>query len=537
MSGSPFSRDASLRAERFGCHAHGFAWAWKRPHAHTKLWAWHPLFPALVFMLFLAAPALAQQAADAPPPRRPIGQDTFVFRDMLKRLDFKPITSVDELLDHPQNKILIVLGKPDFAERLAKEVELNQFLRSGGALLLATDRQTSDRLKSEIGVQVSGKFVAVRPEDGYRKEFSECVLMMPALLKPGASRHRILAGIGEDRPVVTNRPSFLSFSAWTIVAELHTPNQGYRFGPRLDFVPDRLNQVPDRLMFATAWEVSDKGRAVVLADHSLFIDEMMGQTDNDNITFAANVVRWLSNDGRRKEVMLWDDGNLWGSFDVDLSFGPPPFPPIEALVPLANQMIGEMEQENLFNRMLVDAAGGPDRILRGLLLFFTLGLIAQGGYRFLNSKFRTELRPAKAAPAAAPVPDLERRHQAILTRGNLVESAHELAHQTFVALAVESEKDELSRLWWERAALGSVSSLKLGPYRVFVMGSGWEREFRLRRVWRLWRTATGRVRYVSARRLERIVDSLRDLHEAVSAGKIHLVTIHRSRRPGGALTR
>src|SRR5206468_3860961 len=150
-----------------------------------------------------------------------------------------------------------------------------------------------------------------------------------------------------------------------------------------------------------------------------------------------NIARWLSDDGRRTEVLLYDDGFVQSNFDVDLNFAPPPFPPIEALVPLANQMIGEMEQENLFNRILIDAVGGPERILRGLLLMFTLGLLVSGGYRFLNSKFRTELRPAKAAPAAAPVPDLERRHQAILARGNLVEAAHELAHQTFVALGAE----------------------------------------------------------------------------------------------------
>jgi hypothetical protein len=81
-----------------------------------------------------------------------------------------------------------------------------------------------------------------------------------------------------------------------------------------------------------------------------------------------------------------------------------------------------------------------------------------------------------------------------------------------------------------------VGLLRLGPYRVFVTGSWWQRELGLRRVWRLWRTATGRVRYVSARRLRRIARSLRDLHDAVSAGKIHLVTMHRTRRPGGALT-
>src|SRR5262249_50921692 len=25
-----------------GCHAHGYAWAWRQTHAHAKPWAWHP---------------------------------------------------------------------------------------------------------------------------------------------------------------------------------------------------------------------------------------------------------------------------------------------------------------------------------------------------------------------------------------------------------------------------------------------------------------------------------------------------------------
>src|SRR5262245_25760630 len=32
------SHDASLP---IGCHAHAFAWAWRRLHAHAKPWAWH----------------------------------------------------------------------------------------------------------------------------------------------------------------------------------------------------------------------------------------------------------------------------------------------------------------------------------------------------------------------------------------------------------------------------------------------------------------------------------------------------------------
>src|SRR5687768_4645788 len=39
MMKAPFRRDPKVCG---GCHAHGFAWAWKRFHAHAKPWAWHP---------------------------------------------------------------------------------------------------------------------------------------------------------------------------------------------------------------------------------------------------------------------------------------------------------------------------------------------------------------------------------------------------------------------------------------------------------------------------------------------------------------
>src|SRR5262245_30563847 len=422
MNRMPFSRDASLRAERGGA-----------PALRSKTRVAAKLVLACLVLL-LGSPASAQPPAESTP-KRPPGEDTFVLRFMLKSLGFKPITSLDELLDRPTNKILIVLGQTEVAESLAAVGELNRFLQAGGALLLATDRHTSDELTREIGVQISGDFVSVRREDGYRG-FPDCVLMMPARLTTNATRHPIVTGFAQERSVVTNKPSRLSASVHPVVAELHMPGVRYTF--------DRPNVtiVPDRLPFATAWTVGDKGRAVVLADHSLFIDQMMAQRDTDNITFAINIARWLAADGR-KEVMLYDDGKVQDRFDVDMNIRSPGFPPIEVLVPLINQTIGEMEDRNEFNQILSEVAGGPDRILRGLLLLFTLGLLLQGGYRFLNSKFRTDLRPAKAAPAAAPVPDLERRHQAILSRGNLVESAHELVHQTFVALGTQSEKIDL----------------------------------------------------------------------------------------------
>ena len=67
-------------------------------------------------VLIVAARAPAQPPAD-PPTRRPIGEDTHAFRLVLSRTRLRPLQSVDELLDRPANKILIVLGRTDVIDK------------------------------------------------------------------------------------------------------------------------------------------------------------------------------------------------------------------------------------------------------------------------------------------------------------------------------------------------------------------------------------------------------------------------------------
>ena len=75
----------------------------------------------------------------------------------------------------------------------------------------------------------------------------------------------------------------------------------------------RTNPRPGPLRFAVGAQLAGGGRLLVLADHSIFINDMMLQTDNDNIPFAFNVVRWLTDAGngqRRTDVLFYDDGQI-----------------------------------------------------------------------------------------------------------------------------------------------------------------------------------------------------------------------------------
>jgi hypothetical protein len=253
---------------------------------------------------------------------------------------------------------------------------------------------------------------------------------------------------------------------------------------------------------------SASGRLLVLADHSVFINDMMLQTDNDNIPFAFNVARWLTDDGKRPDVLFYDDGQIQTSFEVSLEYPNVPIPPLEAFVPLANQAIAELERNNTFNDLLLKMTGGPAPLLRTLAFLLTLALLFVGLYRFLHARYRPEAKvprlPATlAAATSAGLTAVERRHRAVIAQGNLAEAARELAHQAFASIGVTPSPD--------------------GPPPVAVSGSWWQRLRGQRRVRELWALAVrGPRKRVSPAALERLTRAANDLHAAVAAGSVRL---------------
>src|SRR5262245_53271611 len=90
---------------------------------------------SLGFAVFqFAATAYAQTS------RLPFPHGTDIFRRLLHEANIAPITDPERLGTDPEKKMLIVLGRTQILDELPLKVE--DFVRRGGALLVATDLRT-----------------------------------------------------------------------------------------------------------------------------------------------------------------------------------------------------------------------------------------------------------------------------------------------------------------------------------------------------------------------------------------------------------
>jgi hypothetical protein len=431
---------------------------------------------------------------------RPPGEQVRYFTAVLHELGARPVTQLEHLARDPQSKVLIVLG-PD---RSLENLGLNRLIAQGLSVLIASDQRFSDRLYEELGIRVTGEFRKGFREDCYRGEFEDCPLLH-AFQFPGfnASRHPIAQLLSPDVQIASNRPSYLTWDngPFNPIATIRTPGRsfnlsvGNRKGIEFPF--------PDQVLVGVAREYPDtRGRLLVLADHSLFIDMMM-QPDNHNLDFTFGVIRWLMEDGKRTEVLLMDNGAIQRSFNVSLARLPmPPVPSLESLLPLVSRRIAELERENVFNKM-IQRSIEHSTLMRGAAILFTLGLLGFGVFRFLNTRHRFDARPRLAADAVAL---WEHRRRPDIEVGNFAEAARELALGAF---------QELGR---------PVVPSSPAP-ACTIQGSWRERWSWRRRIGRLWSIAAGNSESVSASRLRGLHAELLELRAATSAGVVQFAPV------------
>lgn len=449
----------------------------------------------LVALLTLAA----SSGGKAQTERAAFGQGTQYFRYLLKISGLKPISSAESLSQgDPATKMLIVFGDTSVLEPMLADGTFQQFLRGGGAVLIATDQRTSDHLHEALGVRISGSFVSADPGESYRGQMTECPLIRDRL-RPGAARHPIFSSLSDPSRVATNRPSAISESRFlTPIAWL--PAAGSQ-----QFLNLRINTRPISVFGAA--NSTGTGRVLVLADHSVFINDMLSQGDNDNPAFAVNVIHWLSQE-RRTEVLFYDDGPIQTDFNVALDYPMPPLPPMEALVPMANNLLVNLERENFFNKMVIQVFGGPRPLLRFFAWMLTLVLVLFGLHRFLHSRYRAESRVPKLPPrlsSAAHQPQVvERRSQAVIAQNNLAEAARDLSTQLFSELGFPPSTD--------------------APQPAVIAEGSWLQRMRWRRriadLWSL--AANGPRRRITQSGLERIAATLHAVQLASSQGKLRL---------------
>jgi hypothetical protein len=445
--------------------------------------------PAVVCLILLALLALP---ATASAQKRRFEEDNHAFRFILQRLGLEPMTEPDQLNQSPENSVLIILGPTQALDTMLRNVDLMDFVAGGGAILVASDHISSPRLWEAFHVEVHGGFVRTRPELGYGpspKEKEQDVRPECPFVKPNQSglSETIFSGpnrLGPNRlleRLATNRPSYLEMGQTKLSILANLP-EGYR-------IDDDGRKLPTgELPFAAGAEIG-KGRVLLLSDHSIFINSMMLQPDNDNFSFAYNCVHWLSEGGKRIRVLFYDENEIVSDFKVPIKVIKEfPVPPIEVM----DQLLAKLEEENIFNKLILgrDPKWMLQIILRVLAVALTLGLVLLGSYWLMQNRHRIEVKAPlfKTAERLAPAPALlTQRHQALMEQDNFWEVGRDLARDWF--------SDRLTQI-------------SRTPPRIIGRTSWWKRRPLEKKVNVLWKLAYGPPRRLSAQHFASVLADL-----------------------------
>jgi hypothetical protein len=440
-------------------------------------------------------------AAPAQEPNTPFGQGSHALRAILKqKFGMKPLDEAafgERITSGDVSPVLVVvLGDTSFLKRF-RGTSLASFVQQGGAVLVATDRGTGeDALQRSFRLRIAGDYLKIdkRSPSAYRRT-DDCILIS-SFDKSDPLFFQV------DR-IATNRPSHLTvYLTSPLKAVAWFPQGTYGEKTPQDLAADR--QYP----FAAAGQLRH-GRALVLGDHSVFINDMILQPDNDNFFFACNAVNWLTEEGKRTEVFFVEDGTVVTNFNVALKEPPPlPMPTEGQLIDLGNRLIAKVDEQDLPNRFINDRIR-PVQLLRLVLLLLTGAFLLYGCWRLVSGRQRIE----RAEPLLAvtlerltPVGNvMERRNQELVRKNNYWETARQLARPVFPQLADGPPPT--------------------APPQIVVSGDEGHRQRLHQQMLSLWQLATSPTPVaVSAQELRRLQDEIRVVRVALADGTIRLTS-------------
>ena len=547
----------------------------RMPNAECRMpkLIFYSAFCILHSALFLVPPcsALGLHAPGGltPPsgPRKEPSYDrrTDAFRRLLFELGFKPLQSFGELEENPNESLFILLGNPQCLSSSPHYFSegVRSFVAQGGAMLIATDMKTDDEagenLKKLAGVTVTGQTLVVRAMPQIGLDTPYCNLPYCPFVEPvedstilgavaafiGAGSKPDLFRRNPDQPhlkVATNAPSYLKLSGGWLPLGIHKLARlpqvclHEEIGPSVTTSSGKYPFVNEEgPLFAVGGSIG-KGRVLVLADHSIFINRMILPLDNRNLEFAANCLHWLRGGvstpmeglralnspeglqqiaGQRNRVLFWDDGTIRNNFEVPLKKVPMPpvFPSEPAIVAAIDKTIAKLEENDSFNHALLEQIdnlpGGRERLIRSAVYLLTFAALLLLAHRFL---WRTRHRPELAVPSLSKAlrehepkgPLLDQRRRALLRSGNVWEVGHRLARECF-------------------ASAGVVLTSASPPRAVMSRGGRWQRWRVNRRIARLWRLARGDApKPLSSAALKLRLRELDELKTALANGTIEL---------------
>jgi hypothetical protein len=246
--------------------------------------------------------------------------------------------------------------------------------------------------------------------------------------------------------------------------------------------------VIDERLFMVGGKLGN-GKVLVLADHSIFINEMMLPKDNNNVEFTNNCLLWLRGEkGSRDRVLFLEDGRVETKFDIPLkSLKIPPADLLKLMFARRNTILSGAEQAltQLENR--TDLSGASLDWLDDLgfrrhkqLAFVLLGVSA---LFFLYTGFRITARGRNRLESGVPPLNKagawghreggmqDQRTNAQVRGGNLREAAQQLVRQSLPSLAnpiLPAIEGGLLARWQWRRRLRRLQQLGWEPRPVWI---------------------------------------------------------------------
>lgn len=406
--------------------------------------------PIAAALLLIPAWANAQQPS-AVQPITVRGDGTEFFRGLLDLRGIKPVSERELRLLAGQpaqwdDVILIILGDRYGAPNSGR-IDPYAYLpmaSARGGVLIATDSGLNIQSSNLTTLSGDGERVICRSARVTHRGEAECPYLVPFEYDSQKETLQVFRGL---KRIATNSPSFLTTNGWG--GEFQQPLA--HFPPNCSY---RLRErpLPARSIFAVGGQGPDQNepfpyRVLVMADHSIFINQMLLEPGTDNLELTYRVIDYLQAPHQRKRCVFFENGRLVTHFD-DLRQAyakehPMPIPQIDparmqALVAdFVNRGLDFVESEDIPNRMLDRAIGVP-RIAR---FFLIVGSVLASLYllrRIWRSRNPGDIPPLPGIAGAPSGPPgvFNRRQKELLRRNNVFEPVRDLVREYFESIGI-----------------------------------------------------------------------------------------------------
>ena len=247
-----------------------------------------------------------------------------------------------------QDDLIVVVfgGAPGLAVNLQGIVD-----RGGSVLVAADDGATMSTVTNQMGIRFHAGPINVTNEEDRYQNYRDCFRV---------GRLHVAHPISKDvSQLIANRAGVLSISRRASIFNSSNRWMSLARTPEARAPSFSVNKI-QAFEFMAALQ-SSSGRALAIADHSVFTNQMLGCGDNARL--AAQTVAWLA-DGKRTKVIILVDRDIVSPSDptlVDIEI-PPPTPeqvrealaslPPEQFREVVNTAIAIVEDEGILDDVL-----------------------------------------------------------------------------------------------------------------------------------------------------------------------------------------